>query len=131
MPSLNPVGKVVHLCDDVARDPATGKTHFLGIFDDVVPPANAVFPFRLAVMCVVAQLTGSLGRIPVHLEIVEGTTGQQVRRAGPFTLNFVHQQQVVTVCIRVRDCPFPSAGVYFVEFFVGGLFLDDRRLRVR
>jgi hypothetical protein len=44
---VNPTGKVVYVSDDVLQDPASGKFSFLGIFDDVVPPAGAKYPFRL------------------------------------------------------------------------------------
>src|SRR5947208_3669481 len=101
MPSLNPFGKVVYLCDDLLRDPASGKTHFLGIFDDVVPPPSGSYPFRLGTMCVVAQLTGGAGRVTVHVEVVEGATQRLVRRAGPFSLTFATRHQVVTACVRI------------------------------
>jgi hypothetical protein len=127
---MTPSGKVVYLCDNVLRDPASGKTHFLGIFNDVVPPANVAYPFRLGTICVVAQLTGGAGQVPFHVEVVEGATQRLVRRAGPFSLSFPARQEVVTACIRVRNCLFPRAGVYFVELYVGNLFLDDRTLRL-
>jgi hypothetical protein len=52
--SMNPTGKVVYVCDEVLQDPASGKFSFLGIFDDVVLPPAAGYPFRLGRMCVAA-----------------------------------------------------------------------------
>jgi hypothetical protein len=57
MASLNPVGKVAYLCDELLRDPNSGKVYFLGVFDDVILPPIAAYPYRLRKMCVVAQLT--------------------------------------------------------------------------
>jgi hypothetical protein len=38
MAPVNPLGKLVYVCDEVLHDPASGKISYLGIFDDVVPP---------------------------------------------------------------------------------------------
>jgi hypothetical protein len=130
MSSLNPFGKVVYVCDDVLRDPASGKVHFFGLFEDVIPPSNVGYPFRLGRMCVVAQLTGGAGQVPFHVEVVEGATQRLVRRAGPFSLTCASHHQVVTALVRIQNCLFPSAGTYFVELYVSGQFLDDRRLHL-
>jgi hypothetical protein len=129
MSPVNPFGKVVYLCDDVLRDRASGKLHFFGLFEDVVPPSHVGYPFRLGRMCVVAQLAGGVGQVPFHVEVVEGATQRLLRKAGPFALTF-GGPQVVTALVRIRNCVFPSAGVYFVELYVGGQFLDDRSLRL-
>jgi hypothetical protein len=131
MSNVNPTGKLLYVCDEVLHDPVSGKISYLGIFDDVVvPPASAV-PFGLGRMCVAAQLVGGAGSLPVHVEVVEGATQSLVRRAGPFSVNFPSRHQVVTVCVRLLQIDFPSAGVYFVELYCQGAFLDDRTLRVQ
>ncbi len=130
MASVNPTGKIVYLCDDVVQHPASGKCSFLGIFDDVTPPDGAGYPYQLGRVCVAAQLVGGSGPVPVRVEIVEGATQNLVRAAGPFTLPFPTRQQAVTVCIRLRNVVFPAAGVYFVELYSQGVFLDDRILRL-
>jgi len=128
MPPINPTGKVVYLCDEVLQDPASGKVSLLGIFDDAVPPPGAGYPFRLGRVCVAAQLVGGSGSVPVRVEIVEGTTRNLVRTAGPFTIKFPTRHRVVTVCVRLLNVVFPAAGVYFVELYSQGTFLDDRVL---
>jgi hypothetical protein len=130
MPPANPTGKVVYVCDDVLQDPGSGKFSFLGIFDDVVPPPTVGYPFRLGRICVAAQLVGGSGAVPVRVEVVEGATQTLVRGAGPFPVNFPTRHQVVTVCFRFLDVDFPAPGVYFVELYSQGAFLDDRLLRL-
>jgi hypothetical protein len=130
MSSVNPSGKVVYVCDEVLQDPASGKFSFLAIFDDVVAPPAIGYPFRLGRLCVVAQLVGGAGSVPVHVEVVEGTTQNLIRRAGPFSVNFPARHQIVTVCFRLLDVTFPTPGVYFVEMYTQGRFLDDRILRL-
>lgn len=130
MSSVNPTGKLVYVCDEVLQDPASGKFSFLGIFDDVVSPTASGYPFRLGRMCVAAQLLGGPGPVPVHIEVVEAATQNLVRRAGPFAVNFPSRHQVVTVCLRLLNVVFPTPGVYFVELYSQGAFLDDRTLRL-
>jgi hypothetical protein len=130
MSSVNPTGKLVYVCDEVLQDPASGKVSFLGIFDDVVAPPGSGYPFRLGRMCVAAQLIGGSGPVPVHVEVVEGTTQNLVRGAGPFPVKFPSRHQVVTVCNRLRNVVFPAPGMYFVELHSQGVFLDDRTLRL-
>jgi hypothetical protein len=130
MPSVSPSGKIVYVCDEVVRDPASGKSSFFGIFDDVVSPVSVGYPFQLARMCVTAQLVGGTGSVPVHVEVVEGTTQSLVRRAGPYGVRFPNKHQVVTVCIRLLNIVFPAAGAYFVELYLNGAFLDDRLVRL-
>jgi hypothetical protein len=131
MPSVNPAGKVVYLCDEVLQDTGSGKFSFLGIFDDVVVPPDVGYPFRLGRMCVAAQLVGGSGPVPMHVEVVEGATQNLIRRTGPFPVNFPARHQVVTVCFRILDVVFPAPGVYFAELYSQGSFLDDRVLRLR
>lgn len=130
MSSVNPTGKLVYVCDEVLQDPASGKLNFLGMFDDVVPPAASGYPFRLGRLCVAAQLVGGSGSVPVHVEVVEAATQNLVRMAGPFTAHFPNRHQVVTVCLRLLGVVFPTPGVYFVELYSQGAFLDDRLLRL-
>ena len=130
MASINPTGKIVYVCDELVQDPATGKFSFLAIFDDVVRPPGSGYPFRLGRMCVAAQFVGASGPVSLHVEVVEGATQNLVRSAGPFTVNFLTRHQVVTVCFRILGVLFPAPGVYFVELYSQGVFLDDRVLRL-
>jgi hypothetical protein len=127
---VNPTGKVVYVCDEVLQDPTSGKFNFLGIFDDVLPSPAAGYPFRLGRMCVAAQLVGGSGQVPMHIEIVDGTTQNLIRRAGSFLVSFPSRHQVVMVCVRILNVVFPSPGLYFVELYSQGAFLDDRLLRL-
>jgi hypothetical protein len=130
MPSVNPTGKVVYLCDEVLQDAGSGKFNFLGIFDDVVPDPAAGYPYGLGRMCVAAQFVGASGAVPIRVEVVEATTQNLIRGVGPFSVNFPTRHQVVTVCFRILNMVFPAPGVYFVELYSQGTFLDDRMLRL-
>jgi hypothetical protein len=125
-----PLGKIVYVCDDVLQDPASGKFHVLGAFTAVRPPEGAAYPYLLRQLCVFAQLAGGLGPCSVQARVVDAATGNEVFGSPPHQVTFPGGTTVVTVLFRLQDCPFPGPGVYLVQLFCQGTFLDDRRLTV-
>jgi hypothetical protein len=119
----------VYVCDEVLQDPATGKSSFLGIFDDIVPPPATGYPFRLSRMCVVAQPVGGSARCRSASRLSKERRRISFGGAGPFTVSFPTRHQVVTICFQILNVVFPAPGVYFVELYSQGAFLDDRLLR--
>lgn len=125
-----PVGKIVYVCDDVLEDSASGKTHVLGIFNAVRKDGPSVFPYRLGRLCVFAQLTGGTGQLPARVDVVNGRTQEVVFRSQERLVNFAGKQTEVAVCFRILGVAFPGPGVYFVEFYCGNRFIDDRIVRL-
>ena len=123
-----PVTKALYLCDDVVEDPSSRKVHLLGTFNALRPPAGATYPYRLGQLCVFAQLAGGVGELPVRLEIVRARDDAVVYAAPERRLRFPSRLTMVSVCFRLRNRPFPEAGVYFVELYARDAFLDDRAL---
>jgi hypothetical protein len=130
MASVVPVGKIVYLCDDVLEDQTTGKTHILGIFNAVRTPGTVAFPYRLGRVCVFAQFSGGGGQVPVRVDVVNGKTDEVVFRSRRMLIDFSGKQSEVSVCLRIRSMKFPVPGVYVVEMYCGGRFIDDRLLRL-
>jgi hypothetical protein len=125
-----PVTKAIYVCDEVVEDPTSRKVHFLGIFNAVRPASPAAYPFRLGQMCVVAQLIDGLDEIPIRSEIVRAETEEVVYSSAEQRLRFPQRHTTVFACFRIRNCPFPQPGVYFVELYCGDVLLDDRTLHL-
>jgi hypothetical protein len=123
-----PLGKIVYVCDDVVRDPVSRKTHILGAFDAVRPPADATYPFRLDRLCVFAQFAGGLGLAVVEAKVIDATTGHEIFASPTHPVNFPGGHVIVTIVIRIRNCILPRPGTYLVQLFCQGAFVDDRRL---
>jgi hypothetical protein len=123
-----PLGKIVYVCDDVLQDPASGKVHVLGVFNAIRPPSGTGYPYHLPKLCVFAQLTGSIGVGTVQARAMDASTGQEVFASPQYQVNFPGGQSILTVVIRLSDCLFPQPGVYLVQLFSQGAFIDDRRL---
>jgi hypothetical protein len=126
---LIPVVKSIYLCDEFISDSPSGKISMVGVFD-AFRPSVSVPPFALGRLCVVAQLVGGIGDVPINVEVSDSVTGNLVFGSTTQTLRFPTRHTTVYCCVRLYNCRFPSPGLYFVELYARGQFLDDRRLRV-
>jgi hypothetical protein len=126
--SVKPLGKIVYVCDDVLRDPASGKTHVVGAFDTVRVPLGADYPFVLDHLCVFAQFAGGRGAIAFRVTVVDASTGDEVFGSSMHSVTMPSGHGVVTLLIRLEDCSFPDPGTYLIQLFADGDFVDDRRL---
>jgi hypothetical protein len=122
-----PLGKIVYVCNDVVVDQGTGMLDILGAFNALRPPDGANYPFHLDHLCVFAQLAGGLGPTIIEAKVVDASTGDEVFGSPSYTVNFPGGNVVVTILIRLLDCPFPGPGTYLVQLFCHGHFIDDRR----
>jgi hypothetical protein len=129
LPEVHPIPKAVYLCDDVVPDAETGKVHLLGVFN-AARPAGGIFPYRLDRLCVFAQLVGGPPEAPMHIEVVRAETDEVAYASPTYSVRFPTRLTTTSVCIRVRGCPFPAPGVYLVELYCSGVFLDDRSLHL-
>lgn len=125
-----PIAKAVYLSDDVVQDRQSRKLHVVGIFNAIRPPGQQTYPYQPRQICVFAQLTGGLGEVSVHVEIVEAATEEAIYVFQEQRIRFATRRSTVSACFRIRDCEFPAAGVYIVELYCNGLFLDDRALEL-
>jgi hypothetical protein len=127
---VTPLGKIVYVCDDVIQDPANGKLHVLGAFDAIRLPDGAGYPYLLGQMCVFAQMAGGRGSTVIEAKVIDAATGDTLFGSPVYRVNFPGGHTIVTLLIRLLDCPFPAAGTYVVQLFCQGAFVDDRRLTV-
>jgi uncharacterized protein DUF6941 len=116
------------LCDNVHRDPATGKHTILGTFSTVAAhewPANVH-------LCVYYAITDSLGTTKPHLRLVDARSiaedDDQVVfeiETGEYTLE---DPLAVLEGVAMIQTQIPSPGVYHCELLVGDELLMSRRL---
>jgi hypothetical protein len=126
---LIPVVKSIYLCDDFQPDSLSGKINMFGVFD-AFRPSVSVPPFVLGRLCVVAQLIGGNGDTPVNVEIIDPIDGSLVLSSTTQTIRFPTRHTTVYLCVRLQNCRFPKAGLYLIELYARGQFLDDRRIRI-
>jgi hypothetical protein len=124
-----PLTKAIYLCDEVVEDRLKHKTHLLGTFN-ALRPAGATYPYRPRQLCVFAQLVGGLREAPVHVEIANARTGAIVYAFPQQRVQFPGRRTTINACFRICNCVFPEAGVYVVELYAHGIFLEDRLLHL-
>jgi hypothetical protein len=130
MPSpIIPVVKSVYVCDEVARDPASGKVSVLNLWDTVRPPAGAGFPFELKKLCVFAWMRQGRGRVRSRVEIVQAATAAVIYQSADFPLDFTNRQTHFAK-FRLDRVRFPAPGYYYIELYCENQFIDDQAVHV-
>ena len=124
-----PIFKALFICDDVVADRATNKVHVVGLFD-TFRAAGTAPPYRLGKLCAFAQLTDWQGELELQVRIIDATTLEQILRSPPMRVNIPARSTLVHIPFRFRNCEFPAAGVFLVELYCNGVFIDDRRFQV-
>jgi hypothetical protein len=126
---LIPVTKSMILCTDVVPGPAgTGNVHLMNVFSGIRPQSDPPFPYRLPQLCVFLQLTDAVGRVPSRVLARQADTDQVVFASNERPIHFANRLQVKWVVFRLRDCPFPAAGLYWIEFYGHGQLVTDQQL---
>jgi hypothetical protein len=126
---LIPVPKSIYLCDEFLVDSPSVKINVLGVFDSFRPKGSTA-PYELGRLCVVSQLVGGIGDTPINVEVTDSDTGELIFSSATNFIRFPNRHTTVYFCLRFRNCRFPRAGVYLIELYARGQFLDDRRFRV-
>jgi hypothetical protein len=127
---LLPVGKIVHVCDDVVADPISHKPSILNLWEVVRLPPGAAFPYTLGKLCVAARMSDGEGEIRFRADIVRADTIEVVRRSRDYSVRFTNRHRSALVVIRMRDVTFPAPGTYLVQLFAEGTFIDDQSISV-
>jgi len=127
---LVPVTKAIYCCDNVVEDQSSGKIHVLGVFNAIRPPYGTAYPCRLRQLCVFTQLIGGIGEVSLRLEVVSARDETIVYTSAEQRVRFPDRHTTMSACFRILECPFPRPGVYLVELYAQGVFLDDRALHL-
>jgi hypothetical protein len=124
-----PVVKSVYICDEVVRDPTSGKVSVLNLWDTVRPPAGTTFPYELRKVCVFAWMRDGRGRVRTRIEIVQATTEAVIFRTADFLLDFT---SILThfASFRLDLVRFPAPGYYYIELYCENQFMDDQAVRI-
>src|SRR5687767_15139108 len=120
-----PIGKLLHVCDEVIADPDSHKPSLLNLWEVVRPPEGAAFPFTLGKVCAVALMRDGSGEARFQADIVRADSDEVIRRSREYTVSFTDRRRSTLVVIRLKDVTFPAPGPYLVELYCEGVFVDD------
>jgi hypothetical protein len=121
------------LCEDWESDKATKRRiNVLGVLSNVDSFEEPPFPLLVRELCVFLALTEARGQGTAQIVCRLEETGEVVFATPIRSVSFRNDPlEVIGVPFRIRDCPFPRAGMYVVEFRYNGLKLHECLLRLR
>jgi hypothetical protein len=122
---MEPEVRYLIVCDEVQTDPnKLLRVNIGGLITHIRSTATPPFPHLRPLFCVLVILTGCRGVGEISLRIVQATTGRVVFRNTPRRVRFTGSlEEAVGFTFRIRDCSFPSAGLYWVECIFSGKVL--------
>lgn len=131
--AVKPVVRYMLVCEDWHTDPdQRHRVTIVGLLTNLVSVDDPPFPLLYRELCVFLALAAGRGTGSGKVVCVDADTGQGVfetrSRPVPFGPDPL---EVIAVPFRIRDCRFPKAGAYSIQYWHDGELLEERLLRLR
>lgn len=132
MADILPVIRHMIVCEDIPIDPARPqRVTLVNLLSSVRSPNQPPFPFRCPKLSVYVQLTECRGLAQVNLRIEQEDTQKIILRTAPRKISFGNAPlQVFNMFFRLRDCTFPSAGLYWVQLWYNNTVIFREPLKL-
>jgi hypothetical protein len=132
VPTVKPIVRYMLPCQDWQLDEASGKVTIVGLLTNIRAVEEPAYPLLYQELCVFLALTGGRGQGEGKIVCAVEETGQVVFETRPRPMTFGPDPlAVVGVAFRIRDCPFPSPGLYSIQFWYDGTLVEERPLLLR
>jgi hypothetical protein len=130
---MHPVVRHLIVCDDIQFDPQNPRrATIVNLLQAIYALDQPPFPLLQRELCVLVQLTECRGKGEFWVQIVQADTGKVVRRTRTRSHDFGNDPLEVTgIPFRIRDCPFPEAGLYWVQFWYNNHMIAEEPLALR
>jgi hypothetical protein len=132
MADVLPVIGHMIVCEDIPIDPANPRrVTLVNPLSSVRSRSQPPFPVRCPKLGVFVQLTECRGAAEVRLQIEQADNQAIVFRTSPRRFSFGNDPlKVFNMTFRLRDCTFPSAGLYWVRLWYNnvGIFQEPLKL---
>jgi hypothetical protein len=124
------------LCDDVRPDPDHPScTHIDCLMDYIVSLEEPPFPVLQEKICVYLAFSGchGQGKGQIRVAYADSETEQLLFGSQAHVLDFTGRSplELIGVTFRIKDCLFPQAGRYSVQFWYDNQMVEERPLRLR
>ncbi len=133
MADVPPVVRYVIPCEAIETDPDDPRKITLrGIVSAIRSLGEPPFPLRRREFRVFVMLTECRGRGDVGIKIVQADTGQVVKQIAKRNVDFGNDPlEVHGLRFRLRNCEFPEAGLYWIEFWYNDRAITQQALVLR
>jgi hypothetical protein len=131
--AVMPVVRYMILCEDWAIDPSNPRRlNIYGLISNIRSLDEPPYPLLYPELCVFLALTEARGVGSGQIICVFEETGQRIFGTPFRHINFGNDPlEVIGLPFRIRDCRFPYAGMYSIQFWYNGIKVDERPLRLR
>ena len=122
------------VCDEVVKDEQrAGKLMIVGLTTLVNWPPGSTSPLRLDKLTVLLILTDGRGSGMAQIFCVNEETGLLVFGSPPTPISFEDKDPVghYGVTFKLQNCPFPTQGVYVVQFRFDDAVVHEQFVTVR
>lgn len=131
--AFNPIVRYMILCNDWGTDANNPNcVNIFGMLSNIRAIDQPPYPLVYRELCVVLGLTDGREAGNGQIVCVFEETGQRIFETPKHKITFgADPLEVVGVPFRIRDCRFPTSGLYLVQFWYNEEKLDERPLRLR
>lgn len=133
MSQVHPVVRYLIVCEDVHVDTSNPRrVSLIGLISTIRALDSPPYPFLYEELCVFVQLTECRGPAQAWIECRHADSGHIAFRTPARTVQFSNDPlEVCAVAFRIRDCSFPSRGLYWVAFCYNGTAIAEQPLLLR
>jgi hypothetical protein len=120
-------------CDDVSYGPGNlHRINVYGLTTKIRSEQTPSFPLHQILLTALIIFQGGHGVDEFVVRIKHKATGRIVTRSNrPRRVQFVGDPDEITgAVIRIRDCTFPTEGLYWIELVLGGQMIARQPVRV-
>lgn len=133
MEAIHPVVRHLIVCDDIQYDPNNPRRATLvNIVHAIHSLDQPPFPLLHRELCVLVQVSECRGTADFRIDIVQADTGRVVRRTQARSHDFGNDPlEVFGLPFRIQACPFPEAGLYWIQFWYNEHMIAQEPLVLR
>lgn len=115
------------VCDAMWRDPATGKTYLLGLFNHIM---GGPFPVARAQLAVYIAMTDAHGKMPLVLRLADADESRPPVFEAPLEVEFADPSAVTETYCQIPDVRFSEPGEYILQLLANEELIIERRISV-
>jgi len=131
--AIKPIVRYMLLCNDWELDPSNDRRiTIIGLISNIYSLEDPAYPLLYREICVFLTLTEGRGQGEAKIVCVMEETGEMVFETRSRPIPFGPDPlEILGVPFRIRDCSFPRAGMYSIQFWFDGELVEERPLRMR
>jgi hypothetical protein len=130
---MNPIVRHCILCENYVTNPnPPHRLTFEGVMHAIKSLESVPFPLMHQGFCMYLMLTSCRGPAVGKITIEEADTGELILDGIPHHIHLpTDPLEVIGIPFRIRNLRFPSAGLYWVQFWYNSEMLSQQSLILR